>query len=539
MLLAACMAVFLLYRVSLEGGFVLDDKNNIANNPYVQVTSLTAKSLADAASKSVLPTRPIANISFGLNYFFHGYTVKGFHLVNILLHIASGIILFFFIRAFLGLPRVRRRYGPLEWVPLGTAVLWLLHPVETQTVNYIVQRMTLLAALFYILSFFLFIKGRTAASSPRKYLYWLGSLIAALLGLGSKETVAMLPFFLVLFDWYFIRNPQKPLSRKFIFITSLLLVIGVLLAFFYLGKNPLSHIMDSYHGRDFTLAQRLLTQGRVVLFYLGLILLPLPSRLNLEHDFQLSMSLIDPPATLFAIGAIVFLLIIAFAKARRSPLLSFCIVWFFGNLLIESSVIGLEMIFEHRLYLPSMLAILPAIVWLHRILPNRRVQVAVYLAVLSCCMFWTYERNMAWSDTVSLLSDSASKSPNSHRAHLNLGIELKNRNRLDEAISHYHKALQLKPAYAEAYYNLGNAFSIQGKFKEATENYFKALRLTPLDVDTHYNLGYTLAKLWRFDEAVYHYSMAIKLKPDFMEARQELAALKQNIEKLYKKKNTP
>jgi tetratricopeptide (TPR) repeat protein len=122
------------------------------------------------------------------------------------------------------------------------------------------------------------------------------------------------------------------------------------------------------------------------------------------------------------------------------------------------------------------------------------------------------------------------------RPHLNLGIELKNRGQLDDAILHYRQALLIKPNYAEAYYNLGNALSLKGDFKGATTNYFNALNLTPGDVDTHYNLGYTLAKLWQFDRAVYHYSEAIRLKPDFQKARQELTGLRRDIQKLKRKK---
>ncbi len=538
-LLVAGLTVLLLYNTALDCGFVLDDKNNIEHNPYIQITGLSVDSLADAASKSVLPTRPVANISFALNYLIHGYNLKGFRLVNILLHIATGFILYFFLDSFLNLPGVRKRYGPPGWAPLAAAILWLAHPVQTQTANYIVQRMTILAALFYILSFFLFIKGRTATNRGYRWGFYGGTLLAALLGLGSKETVAMLPVLLILFDWYFIRDANKPLPKKFILANLALLFIASLLVFFYLGNNPLAYITNSFHGRDFTLEQRLLTQSRVVLFYLSLIFLPLPSRLNLEHDFLLSTALLDPLSTLFALTLIVILFVFAVSGAKKRPLLSFCILWYFGNLLIESSVIGLEIIFEHRVYLPSMLVIMLAVLWIQKILRPKWLQVVTFAAILSCLFFWTYERNSVWSDTVSLLEDNVNKSPGNHRVHLNLGIELKNQDRLDDAISHYRKALQLQPNYAEAYYNLGNALIIKGDFKEASENYFKAMALTPNDVDTHYNLGYTLAKLWRFDEAVYHYSEAIRLKPDFMKAREELADLRLYMQKLYKKKNFP
>ncbi len=538
LLLAAALAALFLYGVSLEGQFVLDDTNNIENNSSIRITRLTAAALHDAAFKSVLSTRPVANISFALNHYIHGYNVRGFHLVNILLHIITGILLYFFVTAFLDLPQVRHTLGPPGWVPLVTAIIWMLHPVQTQTVNYIVQRMTILAALFYILAFFLFIKGRTATNTVHRWIFYGGTLLAALLGLGSKETVAMLPFFLLLFDWYFIRDAGKPLPRKFIASSLILLLIACLLVFFYLGKNPRAYITASFSGRDFTLEQRLLTQSRVVLFYLSLIFLPLPSRLNLEHDFQLSTALLAPPATFFALALIIILLGIALTRAKRHPILSFCLLWYFGNLVIESSVIGLEIIFEHRVYLPSMLLILFSVLWIRKILPQQWLRLLAVAAILPCLMFWTYERNTVWADSVSLLADSVSKSPDKHRAHLNLGIALKNQGRVDEAVSHYRKVIELKPDYAEGYYNMGNGLLILGDFKGAAENYFKALTLTPADVDTHYNLGYTLSRLWRFDEAAYHYSVAIRLKPDFMEARRDLAELKRYMQRLNKKKKS-
>jgi len=535
-LCGAAIVVLLLYTIALDGGFVLDDKNNIEGNPYIQINSLTIDSLSTAATKSLLPTRPVAYISFGLNYFFNGYSLRGFRLVNVFLHIGTGFLLFLFVQAFLDLPAVKKRYGPPGWVPFVAAVIWLVHPIHTQTVNYIVQRMTILAAMFYILSFLLYIRGRVAAGKYKKVLFFIGSLVAGLLGLGSKEVVATLPFFIILFEFYFLQDFNRSSLKTILVILAAVLLIACSFAFFYLGANPFSSILNAYQARDFTLAQRLLTESRVVVFYLSQLFFPHPSRLNLEHDFALSYSVVDPVATLLAIALIALLLAFSVKTNRKLPVLSFCVLWYFGNLLIESSFIGLEIIFEHRTYLPSMLIILLSVVWLHRLLQPKWLQIAAVAIILACFSLWTFERNRTWADTVSLLTDTVNKSPQKHRPHVNLGIVLKNKGRIDEAIVLYRKAMTIKPDYAEAYYNLGNAFTLQGNFKGATENYLKALQFTPQDVDTHYNLGYTLAKLWRFEEAEHHYSEAIRLKPDFIKARKELAELKQYVRKLYSKK---
>jgi hypothetical protein len=535
-LCGAAIVVVLLYIFALDSGFVLDDMNNIVGNQYIRIKSLTIDSLSTAATKNILPTRPVPYISFALNYFFDEYSVRSFRLVNVLLHIVTGFLLFFFMRVFLDLPIVKKRYGPPGWVPFVAAVIWLVHPIHTQTVNYIVQRMIILAALFYILSFYLYIRGRTAAGKQKKLLFFTGSLIAGLLGLMSKEVVATLPFFIILFEFYFLQDANKSNFKKILIVAAAVLLIGCFFAFFYLGANPVNSIIGTYEARDFTLMERLLTESRVVVFYLSQLFFPHPSRLNLEHDFALSFSVVDPLATLFAILFIAVLLASAVAVRKKLPIISFCIFWYFGNLLIESSFIALEIIFEHRTYLPSMLVIFISVVWFHRAIKPKWLQVAAVTLIVASFSLWTLERNRTWADTITLLTDVVNKSPQKHRPHVNLGINLKNAGRVDEAIVLYKNAMAIKPDYAEAYYNLGNALTLKGDYRGATDNFFKALQYTPHDVDTHYNLGYTLSKLWRFEEAEYHYREAIRLNPHFTKARQELTELKQYVRKLYSKK---
>ena len=134
-----------------------------------------------------------------------------------------------------------------------------------------------------------------------------------------------------------------------------LLILLVIVAWVYLGAQPLEKLSMVSGARDFTIPQRVLTEFRVVIFYISLLVLPHPSRLNLDHDLPLSLSLIDPITTILSLALIAGLIGLAFAVARKERLLSFCILWFFGNLVIESSVIGIELIYEHRIYLPSMM----------------------------------------------------------------------------------------------------------------------------------------------------------------------------------------
>jgi tetratricopeptide (TPR) repeat protein len=280
-----------------------------------------------------------------------------------------------------------------------------------------------------------------------------------------------------------------------------------------LGQDPVDRLLSAYRYRDFTLSQRVLTQFRVVIFYLGLLLWPRPSNLNLDHDFALSYSLTNPMTTLISLMMIISLICLAILIAKREPLLSFGIFWFFGNLIIESSVIGLELVFEHRNYLPSMFLILAIVALVMRHLKP------IWLATIFLCMVgslfsvWTFERNQVWSDELSLYRDCAEKSPAKARPHNNYGSILLRRNRLPEAINAFKRAISLKPEYADAHYNLANALVKQGNLAEGIYHYSETIRLRPRNVKALNNLAATLVIEERFAEAIDHLKKALLINP--------------------------
>jgi hypothetical protein len=225
-------------------------------------------------------------------------------------------------------------------------------------VAYIIQRMNSMAAMFYILSMLFYVKFRMSGANRLKWLQFAGCVISALLAFGTKEITATLPFFIILYEWLFFQESSPQWAKRNLPLLGGALVLVIIIALVYLNYDPVAKILNGYKIRDFTPMQRVLTQSRVVIFYISLILWPSPSRLNLDHDFALSYSLLDPFTTVISIVVIFTLIVFAILSARKAPLLSFSILWFFGNLVIESSVIGLELVFEHRNYLPSMFAIL-------------------------------------------------------------------------------------------------------------------------------------------------------------------------------------
>jgi len=254
-----------------------------------------------------------------------------------------------------------------------------------------------------------------------------------------------------------------------------------------------------------------LTEFRVVIYYISLIIFPSPMRLNLLFDFPISHSFHDPITTLFSFFAIAGMLVTAILLAKRERLLSFCILWFLGNLVIESSVVGLEIIFEHRVYLPSMFFILIIVSLVYRFGSSKWIGGILLCSVAITFSVWTYQRNIVWSNDVTLWKDCVVKSPHKPRQHYNLGVVLARNGNLDEAIKHYRTALNFKPDYLEAYYNLGNALARKGDAKAAIYNYRKTLQLNANFFKSYYNIAKILYGEGKIGEAIQNYQKALTI----------------------------
>ena len=550
MLLILTLLVAAIYADTLKVPYYFDDSHNIRDNPHIRLQDLSFKNLLKAGFESPASNRPVANISFGLNYYVGGSDVFGYHLVNIIIHMTTGLLLFFLMKTTLQLSgwtggdfsALKAADGGSEpargWrsldasvVSFWAAALWLVHPVQTQSVTYIVQRMNSMAALFFVLSLLLYVQGRISQKRRSDSLrplsippaVWFGgSLAGGLLALGSKEIAGTLPFVVFLYEWYFFQDLSRSWLKRNLIYAVLILAIFFGVFYAYLGSNPFDKILDTYATRDFTPGQRVLTEFRVVVFYLSLLFWPHPSRLNLEHDFALSYSLFDPLTTVLSLGLIAGLLVLALYLARRQRVLSFCLLWFLGNLVIESSLIGLELIFEHRLYMPSMFLILAAVMLFCRYVRHRWLQAVLLGMVIMAAALGTHARNEVWQDEVAFYRDCVQKSPHKARPVNALGGALFDRGRVEEAIDLYQESLRLDPDYASAHYNLGVALAETGDATGAIRHYREALRLNPKEAAVHTNLGIELYLLGKVDEALDQYSKALKINPDFENAHIQL-----------------
>jgi tetratricopeptide (TPR) repeat protein len=522
LLVLLAVPVIFIYADTLTSPFIFDDRNNIEENPHIRISRITLKDLATAAFDSPSYQRPVAYISFALNYYLHGYNVVGFRLVNLIIHIISGILLYFFIRTTFRTPALQSCDRHAKWISFFAAAIWIVHPLQTQSISYIVQRMNSLAAMFYILSFLLYVHFRMNPQTRSKGWLLSGCILAGILALGSKENAATLPFFIILYEWYFFENLSLSWLKDHIAGLAGFLLLLAIIVLIYLGVDPLDKILGTYENRNFTPIQRILTEFRVVIFYISLFLWPHPSRLNLDHDFALSYSLTDPITTLFSMLAIAVLMVLAVMTARNQRLISFCILWFLGNLVIESSIFGLEIIFEHRLYLPTMMCSLIIVLFVYRWAKPIWMKTMILCTLAIVGSVWTYERNQVWRDRITIWQDCVKKSPQKARPYNNLGVALTDLGNYDEAIEQYQKALQIKPNYPNALANLGLTLAKQGKVQEGIVQFFKALELKPKDYKTLSNLGVALITQNRYKEAISYLSEALEISPHYAEAHNNL-----------------
>lgn len=466
------------YSNTLDSGFHFDDKRVIWDNPAVFMREITLDNLYDAAFNSPHRNRPVANVTFALNYYFHNLNLPGYHITNIFIHIATGIFLYFLLKATLSLPTLRDKFdrqGPVI-ISFIAAAIWLLHPLQTQSVTYLVQRMNSMFAMFYILAMLLYVKGRLTTGTKNRWFLYGGCLLSFILALGSKELAATLPIFIFLYEWYFLqdlRSIRSPSRRQWLML-ALALLVFVGLVFFYVGGDPIKNLFTNeishreFTRWEFTRWERLLTETRVVLLYISLIFFPHLCRLNLEYDFSISHSSIAPPVTLLAIAVLVGMALTAVLIAKRQRLYSFCIIWFLGNLVIESSFVPLELVFEHRTYLPSTFFLLLAVVPLYRLLfKNRKLFYTICAVILVTLPILTYERNKVWKDVITLQLDCLKKSPNKFRVHFNLAHEYARLWETEKAIQHYRRAVELKPYTIQPRIRIASILAQKGRYQEA------------------------------------------------------------------------
>lgn len=517
-LLAIALIAFLTtlpYLATFQTPFLLDDNVNFGENQATQIKDLSTTSLSQAATNTPNPRRWLPNISFALHYYYHQHTLWPYHLVNLLIHISVGLLLYLLFYYSLG--RLSPAGGHRTFRPeiaLAGTLLWLLHPLQINAVTYIVQRMTSMAALFCLAALLCYILARQSSATGAR-IFWAGAgLLTGAMAMASKENSIMLPLLLAGYEVYFLhRRQERPANARQLLIglaSGAVLTVGALLI--VLGKGIFSSLLTGYAARDFTLLERLLTEARVVYLYLSLLLLPLPGKFNLAHDITLSTGLFSPPQTGLAIGGLLGLALLAVYLFRRDRLLSFALFWFFTNMVIESTVYPLELIFEHRMYFPTIFLFLAFARFLYTMAGGRPslARGALLFLILILGLF-TWQRNQVWQDGVLLWSDAIAKSPHNARAYNNLAEGYVKKNDFFKARENYLLALENNPnrsAEQTIRRNLGFAHIVFGEIDQAEKQLLASLQLDPDDPKTNLNLGIVYKKKNLMAKSQFYYARA-------------------------------
>ena len=526
---ALLIILFLSYNNSFEASWHFDDYGNIVENASIQIKQITwdnFKKLSYGIMNEGRISRPFSYFSFALNYYFGGLDVFGYHVVNFSIHFFSAFFLFLFIFNTLKLPIIRLEYEKHAYsIALLATLFWAINPVQVTAVTYIVQRMASMVALFYIMAMYFYLKFRTSLRPAASVVFIFLCVLCAFLAIGTKENAVMLPVSILLYDIFFIQGISKETIKKnakIIIIPVVIIMTGFLISYDF------SSIIKDYEFRPFTMTERLLTEPRVILFYLSLLFYPLTSRLTLIHDIEISKSLLDPWTTLAAIITIALIIGICLIKAKKWPLITYCILFFFLNHFIEGSFLSLELIFEHRNYLPSMLLFIPFAILLVKGLEYFYQKKIVFYFLTGTITFLmivlsisVYIQNDIMRDELSLWSDNVEKSPRLHHPRQGYAVALFIMGRLPESIIELKKAEQsyesaLITKKGVTYGCIGEYYYLTGDYEKSLEYYKKSIdwypsmSYVPL---SYYRVGLLLMKKGLLDEAEQMFKKAISLKP--------------------------
>ncbi len=454
--LALLLAVIVcaIYLPGIHGPYIADDYPNIINNEGITISQLTTDELLSAATANVSGpfSRPISSLSFGLNYYFsnQSFSPTQFKLTNILIHIANSILLFFIAKTmFRHLLRDDKNSTRLAFL---TALIWAVHPIQLTSVLYVVQRMTSLSGLFVLAGFLLFLQGRTSLEKTGSFQKMaIGCILGSFLGAMSKESAILLPFLLLATEASLFQRDQLETrtKRKLYLFYLATTVIPFVLGCIYLYLNP-GLIWGGYLSRDFDLTERLMTEARALWYYIGLIIYPDNHQLGLFHDdYAISRSLTQPITTILSIIALAGVLILSLIKIKNKnhTIFGFAVIWFVVAHSMESSIFPLELIYEHRNYIPSISIVFGLVYFMHSLsakTDHKKAVPLLYSIIILGFAISTSSRAFVWADSLSLAAYETRNHPLSVRAHNANALAMQQNNvRIDLIYEEYRIAATL------------------------------------------------------------------------------------------------
>ena len=528
---AAALIVFVTvacYGNSFAGAFVFDDQQHIKSASTIHNLWPPWQVLFDP----YFVTRPLIGYSLVVNYRISGNSPWSYHALNLLIHCVAALALFGLVRRTLQSPPLAPRYAELSGpLALVIALVWAVHPLQTQAVTYVIQRCESLMGMCYLLTVYFAVRSLTAT---RRAPWIIAAALACIAGMLSKQVMVTAPLVVLLFDYLFFSGSVVTALRR-----HWPLYMGMAL-----GWLPLAAMMAAAPANDtagfgmtsISPLQYLISEGSVICHYVRLAFVPAP--LVFDYAWPKAPSLIAASPYVIAVASGVALTAYGLYRRNGAAILG---AWFFLILSVTSSLVPVEdLAFEYRMYLPLAAIITGCAfacveLW-RRVLATRLAKggalqvsggsAAFALAAVLILVFGslTVARNQDYKSEIALWADTAVKRPENARARNNFGYQLQQQGRLKEAVAQYSEAIRLKPAYAQAYTNRGVLLKDLGDLEQAEQDLSEALRLNPSAADAHNNLGSVLASRGDVKSGEGYFRRALELKPGFTEARLNLAA---------------
>jgi Flp pilus assembly protein TadD len=497
------------------GPFIFDDQDSIPENPTIRTLWPIAGALSPPRGITA-SARPIVNLSLAVCYAIGGLNVVVYHVGNLVIHLLGGLVLFGIVRRTLLLPGLAERFGRASTtLAFAAAILWVLHPLQTAAVTYLIQRTESLMGLFYLLTIYLVIRGATASGG---WAWYVLAVVACALGMGSKEVMVTAPLVVLLYDRTFLAGSfLQALRRRWALYLPLAASWAVLAGLVWSsGRETTAGF--GLHG--LTPAKYALSQFGVILHYLRLCFYPDGLCLDYAWPAAESAGRILPQA----------IVILALAGATAAGLVrwkrwGFLGAWFFVILAPTSSIMPIaDLAFEHRMYLPLaevVVLVVMAGYLLFRLLEGagvalvRAVTAAALIAGAGLLGGVTALRNYDYRSPVAIWLATVDVRPGNPRAHCNLGVALMEAGKVIQAVEHFQLATELKADYADAHNNLGVAYGRLRQYELAVRQYDRALELEGRTALLFYNRGRPGREITNLEEAIGDPTFAIDLRKEF------------------------
>ncbi len=501
--------------------FIFDDQSAILHNVFVRRVWPLSYSLS-APLESTVAGRPLVCFTLALNYAIGGYRVGGYHAMNIAIHVFAAMALFGIVRrTILASPCLVSFVGASTAIAFTVSLLWLLHPLQTESVTYTIQRAESLCGLSYLLTLYCAVR---AFQGTRSLGWSIGAVIACCLGMATKEVMVTAPFLVAVFDRIFFSPTWRGMiRRRGLFYLALASTWFVLAALIWGGPRAASAGFTLESSTPLSYA---LTQFGVILHYLRLSILPYPQCLDYDWPLAQSASQIVFPALV-----ILALLSATIWGLRRKPAPGFLGVWFFVILAPTSSIIPIEdRAFEHRMYLPlaAVSALLvfaafklvrsAAVRWRLSDASVRAVSIGLVAFSAIACAALSHRRNFDYRTEVAIWENVVAQRPDNPRGYDSLGTAFFKIDRLDEAAAQYEKVLARWPDYPDSLHNMAMVLTRKGDLKAAAVKFRESIRFAPGNPGAHFNLGLVLTDLGELGDALFEFGEAIRLEPEYPEA---------------------